>query len=91
MRIGFVGLGNVGGKLAGSVLRNGYSLTVHDLDRDAAAGLLELGAEWAGDSEELTANSDVVITCLPSPAASASVLESAGGLSICRQVKSGPR
>jgi len=80
MRIGFVGLGNVGGKLAGSVLRNGYSLTVHDLDRDAAAGLLELGAEWAGDSEELTANSDVVITCLPSPAASASVLESAGGV-----------
>jgi len=80
MRIGFVGLGNVGGKLAGSVLRNGYSLTVHDLDRDAAADLLELGAQWAGDCGELAASSDVIITCLPNPAASASVLESSGGV-----------
>jgi len=80
MRIGFVGLGNVGGKLAGSVLRNGYDLTVHDLDRDTAVSLLERGANWANDIGELTANSDVVITCLPNPAASASVLEAAGGV-----------
>ena len=80
MRIGFVGLGNVGGKLAGSVLRNGYSLTVHDLDRSAAEALLQSGAKWADDCGELAAGSDVIITCLPNPAASASVLESAGGV-----------
>ena len=32
MKIGFIGLGNVGGKLAGSLLRNNFDLTVRDLD-----------------------------------------------------------
>ena len=36
MKIGFIGLGNVGGKLAGSILRNGMDLTVRDLDETAA-------------------------------------------------------
>ena len=47
MKIGFIGLGNVGGKLAGSLLRNGFDLTVRDLDRDMASPLLDLGAHWA--------------------------------------------
>ena len=34
MKIGFIGLGNVGGKLAGSLLRNGFELHVRDLDQD---------------------------------------------------------
>ncbi|MCP3850193.1 MAG: NAD(P)-dependent oxidoreductase, partial [Gammaproteobacteria bacterium] len=42
MKIGFIGLGNVGGKLAGSVLRNGYELTVRDLDHDLAQPFLDL-------------------------------------------------
>ena len=37
MKVGFVGLGSVGGKLAGSVLRNGFDLAVHDLDAEAVA------------------------------------------------------
>ena len=36
MKIGFIGLGNVGAKLAGSLLRNGYDLTVRDVDRAAS-------------------------------------------------------
>ncbi len=47
MKIGFIGLGNVGGKLAGSLLRNGFQLTVRDLDRATAAPFLDGGAEWA--------------------------------------------
>ncbi len=47
MEVGFIGLGNVGGKLAGSLLRNGVSLTVRDLDRDAAKPLLDAGARWS--------------------------------------------
>ncbi len=39
MQVGFVGLGNVGGKLAGSLLRNGIDLTVHDLNLDLVAEL----------------------------------------------------
>ena len=45
MKIGFIGLGNVGGKLAGSLLRNGFDLTVRDVDQDSASALLAAGAE----------------------------------------------
>ena len=39
MRIGFIGLGNVGGKLSGSLIRNGINLEVHDLNADLVAAL----------------------------------------------------
>ena len=75
MRVGFIGLGNVGGKLSGSLLRNGANLTVHDLNADLVAGFLDRGAT-AGDSPaQVMRSSEVVITCLPSPAASAAVVE----------------
>jgi len=80
MKVGFIGLGNVGAKLAGSLLRNGFELVVLDLDRDAATPLLEQGARWAESPRTLTRDSDVVITCLPSPAASAAVLEDEDGV-----------
>jgi 3-hydroxyisobutyrate dehydrogenase len=79
-RIGFVGLGNVGGKLAGSVLRNGYRLTVRDLDEELVAEFVASGAEAAATPRELAELCDVVITCLPSPAASAAVVEGDDGL-----------
>lgn len=75
MKIGFIGLGNVGGKLAGSLLRNGADLTVCDLRRDAAAGLLAKGAKWSDSPPQLAADNEMIITCLPSPAASAAVME----------------
>lgn len=78
--VGFIGLGNVGGKLAGSVLRNGVDLIVRDLDATAAQPFVDGGATWAGSARELAEGSDVVITCLPSPAASAAVMESADGV-----------
>lgn len=80
MKIGFIGLGNVGGKLAGSVLRNGYNLTVRDLNRDLAAPFLDKGAGWADSPREMAAACDMVITCLPSPAACASVMEAEDGI-----------
>ena len=79
-RVGFVGLGNVGGKLAGSLLRNGFELVVRDLDPEAMAPFLEAGAETAATGAELAERCDVVITCLPSPAAVAAVLEAADGV-----------
>lgn len=80
MKVGFIGLGNVGGKLAGSLLRNGFDLTVRDLDRDVAAPLLDKGAAWADSPAAVAEIADVVITCLPSPAVCARVMESTGGV-----------
>ena len=80
MRVGFIGLGNVGSKLAGSLLRNGFDLVVRDLDRSAATALEAQGAGWAESPAEVSATSDMVITCLPSPAASAAVMEAGDGI-----------
>lgn len=75
MKIGFVGLGNVGGKLAGSLLRNGFDLTVHDLDPSLVEKFVERGAKPTSGPLALMQDCDAVITCLPSPAASAAVVE----------------
>ena len=80
MKIGFIGLGNVGAKLAGSLLRNGFDLCVCDVDRDAAQGLLDGGAHWCESGRAMAETCDIVITCLPSPAVSAQVMEEAGGV-----------
>jgi 3-hydroxyisobutyrate dehydrogenase len=80
MKVGFIGLGNVGGKLAGSLQRNGFELMVRDLDRAAAQPFLDRGAAWGESPKALAEAVDVVITCLPSPAAVAEVMESEDGI-----------
>ena len=80
MKIGFIGLGNVGGKLAGCLLRNGFDLTVRDLDRAIAQPFLDQGAKWAETPKAMAEAVDMIITCLPSPAASAAVLEAEDGV-----------
>ncbi|HJP20373.1 MAG TPA: NAD(P)-dependent oxidoreductase, partial [Alphaproteobacteria bacterium] len=80
MKIGFIGLGNVGGKLAGSILRNGFDLTVRDLDNAVADPFLERGAKGAASPKEMAELCDMVITCLPNPAASAAVMEAEDGI-----------
>ncbi|MEK6215614.1 MAG: NAD(P)-dependent oxidoreductase [Boseongicola sp.] len=80
MKIGFIGLGNVGAKLAGSIIRNGYDLTVRDLDRSLAEPFLSEGASWADSPAEMAASVDYIITCLPSPAACAAVMEGPDGI-----------
>ena len=80
MKIGFIGLGNVGAKLAGSLLRNGFDLTVRDIDKTAAAPLLQSGASWGESGRRVAQGSDVIVTCLPSPEVSAQVLEEPDGV-----------
>ncbi len=77
MRYGFVGLGNLGRHLAVNLARGGFDVGVHDLQQAAAAPVLAAGAHWAGSVTELARACDCVITCLPSPAATAAVLDSA--------------
>lgn len=80
MKIGFVGLGNVGGKLAGSLLRNNVDLYVRDLNADLVEKFTDIGAKTCINNRVLMETCDAVITCLPSPAASASVMEDNDGL-----------
>jgi 3-hydroxyisobutyrate dehydrogenase len=67
MRVGFIGLGNMGEPLAGFVLKAGFSLVVHDVRREAATTLLEQGALWADSPGDVAAQCDVICTCVPGP------------------------
>ena len=78
--IGFIGLGNVGGKLAGSLLRNKCQVMVRDLDKTIAQPFLDAGASWVDSPKQMAESCDIVITCLPSPAASAAVMEAGDGI-----------
>ena len=80
LRIGFIGLGNVGSQLAGNLLRHGVDLTVRDIDEGPVAALVARGARAAASPRELAARVDVVITCLPSPAVCAAVMEGEDGV-----------
>ncbi len=74
MHYGHIGLGNLGANCAGCLLKAGFGLTVHDLNRSAGDALVAKGAVWADSVEALAGSVDHVITCLPSPAVSEKVL-----------------
>ena len=80
MKIGFIGLGNVGGKLAGSLLRNNFDVTVREIDESLANEFKKLGAKVAKSPKELAEQTDLIITSLPSPEVSAEVMESEDGI-----------
>ncbi len=75
MKVGFIGLGNVGHKLSGSLLRNGVDLTVYDLNPDLVEAFVAKGAKAGDGPAQLMRDCDAVITCLPSPAASDAVMQ----------------
>ena len=78
--VGLIGLGNVGGKLSGSLLRNKCHVMVRDLDNTVAQPFINAGASWADSPKIMAEKCDIVITCLPSPAASAAVMEADDGI-----------
>jgi 3-hydroxyisobutyrate dehydrogenase len=80
MKIGFIGLGNVGGKLSGSLLRNKFDLTVRDLDNALTNEFTKQGASVANSAKELAENVDLIITCLPSPKICSEVMEAEDGV-----------
>jgi 3-hydroxyisobutyrate dehydrogenase len=73
-------LGNVGGKLAGSLLRNNFDLTVRDLDKNLTQSFKDLGAKVVNSAKELAEQVDLIITCLPSPKICAEVMEADDGV-----------
>ena len=80
MKIGFIGLGNVGGKLARSLFRNRFDLTVHDLDQIVTEDFKSKGIKIADSAGKLTKEVDVIITCLPSPKACEDVMMGENGI-----------
>jgi 3-hydroxyisobutyrate dehydrogenase len=79
-QIGFIGLGNLGFHLAASLIKAGFRLTVHDLNRDTATPLVSLGATWANSPAAVASRCDTVMTCLPSPAAVTRVVAGEAGI-----------
>jgi len=80
MKIGFIGLGNVGGKLASSLMRNKFDLSVRDLDKNLTKSFDDQGAKVVNSPKELAEEVDLIITCLPSPKICADVMEGENGV-----------
>ena len=80
MKIGFIGLGNVGGKLANNLIKSRYKLIVRDLDAKLSKKFKKKGAVIASSPKELAENSDIIITCLPSPKACSKVMTAKNGV-----------
>lgn len=80
MKIGFIGLGNVGGKLASNLLNNQFDLTVLDKDTEVLEKFKTLGAKTTTSIATLVSQCEMIITCLPSPQACKDVLESEDGI-----------
>ena len=80
MKIGFIGLGNVGSKIAKNLINNGFKLTVLDLDKTLSFSFEDMGARWAASPKDLAVNSEMIITCLPSPTACSDVMEGEDGV-----------
>ena len=74
MKYGYIGLGNLGGHLAMSLIRNGFEVVVNDIDRKLGERHVAAGATWADSPQALAAQVDHVFTCLPSPVVSERVL-----------------
>ncbi len=74
MKYGYIGLGNLGGHIAMSLIKAGHEVTVYDLDRNLAERHIKAGATWADSPKALAARVDHVFTCLPSPTVSEKVL-----------------
>lgn len=80
MRVGFIGLGNMGAPLAGFVLGAGFPLVVHDLRKEAATPVLERGAVWAETSRDVAAQCDVICVCVPGPPEMRAVMLGSAGV-----------
>ena len=80
MKIGFIGVGNIGAPIAGQLLKAGHALAVNDLRREAASVLVAAGARWVDAPAEVARACDIVCTCLPGPTEMEAVCLGPGGL-----------
>jgi 3-hydroxyisobutyrate dehydrogenase len=67
MKIGFIGLGNMGGPMALNLIKAGHALTVNDIRRNMAEPHLAAGARWADTPADVVRDCELVLTSLPGP------------------------
>ena len=67
MKLGYIGTGNMGNPMAVNMIKAGHQLTVHDLRRESATNLLEMGAQWADSPKDAVTGNEIVFTSLPGP------------------------
>jgi 3-hydroxyisobutyrate dehydrogenase-like beta-hydroxyacid dehydrogenase len=79
MRVGFIGLGIMGSRMAANLLAKGHSLTVWNRTPGRGAELRAAGAHWAQTPRELASNTEVICTCVADPGALAAVAEGPEG------------
>ena len=80
MKVGFIGIGQMGEPMSKRILEAGHDLTVHDLRKDAAKYMLDKGADWADTPQAITETCRVVISCLPTPVQVQEVVYGVNGL-----------
>lgn len=68
MKIGFIGIGNMGAGMTRNLLTAGHTVVVNDLRRDFAEPLIEAGAGWAETPKLVAGQVEIVLSCLPGPA-----------------------
>ncbi len=81
MKIGFIGIGQMGRHMARRILEAGYDLTVYDVNKEAAAPLLAKGAQWGNSPKEMAESCEVVFSSLPTPKIIEEVVYGENGLS----------
>jgi 3-hydroxyisobutyrate dehydrogenase len=67
MKVGFIGIGTMGGHMAYNLCKAEYEVSVHDLNRDLSKRHIEVGAAWADSVKDIAANNEVIMTSLPGP------------------------
>ena len=80
MNVGFIGLGNLGQKLASTLIRNKIKLMIYDIREESGEKLINSGASWGENPQIIAEQNDYIITCLPSPKICAEVMESQNGV-----------
>ena len=78
--VGFIGLGNLGLRLVLNLIKSGINTFIYDTDDNKKENVSDKNVTWLTSPKEIAENVDIVITCLPSPEAVASVVESKNGL-----------
>lgn len=80
MKLGFVGLGAMGGRMAANLIKKGYEVTVSDVNPEAVKAAVALGAAAAEKNSELARDKDIILTSLPNAAIVESVILGKDGL-----------
>ena len=69
MKVGFIGTGIMGSRMAANLLLSGYELTIFNRTRDKAASLIDNGAVWADTPADVTKQAEIIFTMLSTPEA----------------------